>query len=777
MGGKAVSSVHIVSNPIVTIARLLYAHSSIIDHEAIRPHGVKKKTIDFLVEQALERQEDPRFTGSMEKYKLYMDGHSKNTTLLGGGMLENLRILVGRPFMFLGFENRVLEDRYGRVGKSGVDDFSTQTEFVKHLLHDIYRRARNHEKEGLRSVVWYRMGVYDFPFVIEEVVENGMNKVRIRNPFSDIADVVGDILVKGGKTGLGDQVRYVGDTSRQGNYRFSDTAFSGERFTKRCRSIPGYLENLHHAYEKKHGAVPIEDFEKLCKVAIRINKEIIRQKYSCIIDALDLDELTCYMLQGDFSRELLTKIREDVRVPGIKLLQDTSNMPDRGVLEAQALNRLSGWVVARFKQDGQRIKPIIVPRRKYKHQPAYGHAIQMPAIRTLGTAKQIDDGLKGMDHESLDILKKEIKTKRFYISSIEVILVRLNNQNFVVETELGQTQWQDILAGRTVHPLPVQDMRRRTRALADSYTRPSNAGNKCELHRYISMYPPERWDGMGDSDASKAGIAIHTIANELLTKQHMELPKYGIRSVPRDRYCEVPIAHEFRPSEEEWDAAESEIILGLDKTDSEFYSEMLRILVGMREEGTVIVDGGSPDGVAIIDEGQEPVIIDFKRRVASMEQVKYFSAQTSRYAMAVMQGKGIEAEHFYTAIVQTPYTPAPFLGLEMDVEGLLREQVIRIRQVRVDGDFLRQVRQGLILEHVGNITLHEDPDLGRELVKIYMQRSKHNRPSCHECFANNAKYGSYQCRYLLEDKKELWDGTQVEEEPGNVAAVSDVKKK
>ena len=68
-----IPTIHILSNPIGSLAKLLYTNSNFFNLNSLKPSGVRKADLEFLLEYGLGRQKDTRFTKIFEKYKLYMD--------------------------------------------------------------------------------------------------------------------------------------------------------------------------------------------------------------------------------------------------------------------------------------------------------------------------------------------------------------------------------------------------------------------------------------------------------------------------------------------------------------------------------------------------------------------------------------------------------------------------------------------------------------------------------------------------------------------------------
>ena len=746
-----INSQDVLSNPLGSLARILYTNSQIVvPTEIQRPSGVRKADLDFLLEQATAWQDNSRFKGVLKKYKLYMDE-----------MLSNIDLLVGKTLIFLDIENQCLETEQGRFSKQCVDDFGVESEFAKYFMRH-YNERSDIVKANMRNMVFWRISPYDFPFMIddegvktniagENESDGSENEVRIYNPFGAMAEFTNALLDETkSKSRLGDSQRALHEQISNGNYRFANHIFSVSEFRDRCKA-QGFFPLLHQNYNKSHKDDPLQedDFKRLCEAAIAINREIMSLKYNKIIGQLLPDDAKVYMLEGDIARGLLQKRNPEILPVGGKLLTNTKGGPERGVLETQALNKLSGWLTARYAPEED---PVIVKKSMFADDIQFTTSIKHPYIKTLGSPKEIDEGMKDVNSEGLALLEQDIRNFGFSISSIEVILIRLNYENFLVQTEDGYMQWRDLRTNNRINPFSISDISRK----APSLIRPSNTGSKCELHKYISTVPWQFWEGLGfeDHPAAKSGNALHEISNSLPSAQFKLLEKYRIEPLRREEYCEQSIVHEYRPSSRDFLRAKEELEMRLKKTGSKFYEMMLSKLTAVQGSDTIIIDRGKPDGVAAMTFTGEPIIIDFKRRMAMYYPVQYFFEQTSRYALAVMQSKGIDARSFYTAIIQPPFSANKFIGEELPDLGNYRNQKIRMRKVDVDGEFLEKVKRDMIIEYVGNSILKEDPQAGFHLRELYKDNKPTKFPSCRRCFAN--MLSAFKCSYLLTGEKNVW---------------------
>jgi hypothetical protein len=754
-----ISSQDVLSNPIGSFARLLYSYSSIIQPDQIKlPHGTKKKDLEFLLEHSEKLFTDSRFKGVMRKYKMYMDD-----------FFDSLELFSGSEVIFLGVNNLCLEDSNGRFQQLCVDDFSPESDFVKYLVKH-YMEHDSSVKNALDTMLFMRIGAYDFPFVISNDEQNlnlSSSFPVIKNPFGFISERVNQVLEGLDLQGrLGSSERNINDIFSEANYRFSSKIISVADFRKSSKHF-GEMELLlknmkKYLPEKYHSS---EEFIKLCESAIMLNRQLFTQKYAYIIDTLSPSWMSAYMFQKDIGLGILSKTGYDIPVIGGKLLTNTKHGPVRAVLEPQALNRLSGWLTARFSQGAE---PVIVKSKKKSVESSMDlfninvdvvSSIKHPYIKTLGSPKSIDEGIKTIDPNFLRLLERDIRNYGFSISSVEVILARLNNENPMISSDMGRIQWRNAIRGLTINPYSITDI---SKVLSsEAYlTRPSNTGSKCELHKYISILPLDFWKqlSLDSNDASKSGQALHEISNSLLSEQYKMLEKYGMKSLRRREYCEVPIVHEFKPSVDDIINAEThlkrKIKSSKNPSGKKFYELMLQEISRIHDENISIYDSGKPDAVAIIEETSQPVIIDFKRRMGMYYATPYFFEQASRYALAVMQAKNLEVDSFFTVIVQTPFSANKFIGEDISDLGVYRHQKLTIRQVSTDSNFLKKVKKDLVIEYAGNRLFMVNSN-ARELVRdMYSDSPDNVHPLCPDCFAN--KQESPQCRYLLEGIGNIW---------------------
>jgi hypothetical protein len=740
--GPADHAIHVISNPISALARLLYTNEAWLPPDTqARLRGKRPSAqMEELLSKAALRQEDKRFIGPLEKYKSYMDGASKE--------LPKHR---GKQVIFLDLENLCLRSKAGNYARNCVDDFSSITEVAPDFLH-LYSRMEDKVRERMRKMIFWRLGVYDFPFTLIEEPSLG-----IVNPFAAVAEEVDDSMSDRGKSTLGSSLRYAHDSKSQANYHFSPVIFSEQAFNK-FTSRAENLQSMMQAYNKKHDPLSEAEFLKMMSTAIKLNRKLCKMKYELLCDRLGIEEPYAYMLQGDIGMDLLRGANQNTTVIGGKLLQDAKNMPLAGVLEPQALNRLSGWLVARYEGT----TPVVVKAKRSIPLPELVRSIKHPFLTTLGSPSDSNHAIDHMDAKALEWLNYDTKLYSFGIAPIEVVLVMLNYGNFSVYTKDGITPWSDLRQGK-IQPLPIKHLStflRRPQFPGDegALLRPSNSGSKCEYHRYLNVISTNHWKNEGlifeQNEYAMSGSAMHTISNALQTTQHLRLPEVGIRAVERQEYCEVPISAEFTPNADHWGMAEQFLRKKHELSGSPLHKEMLDMLFASQATGIKISDGGSPNAVAIMEDTNELVINDFKRRMATYVPVQSFFQQTSRYALMLQQLLGLESKSFYSVIIQTPYSPNKFLyDPIMPAEGRYRSQVHRIRKINFDEQLMVHVGANMILEYLGGVIFSKDLSKGSLARQMYAYGAP-GAADCKNCFAN--KHDSYPCHYSLTGEKGPW---------------------
>ncbi len=743
-----IPTVHIVSKPIGAVARLLYTHSSIIDPEDISPKNVKKDSVKEVLDIALEFSEQKKFKDTMEVYSLYMNGFKDDEGQGFDGFFDNIQKLRGKQFIFLDFQNLCLENKYGSFQKQCIDDFSTLSETADYLM-DIFEDPQTSDtiRDAMKEIVFYRLSTYDFPFMI------GDNpSTKIHNPLSSVVDEISGFMEDKKKRQLGSQERFFEDISTEANYKFSLFILSQKHFNELSDSS---IESMLDGYNKHlKEEISMDHFLDLNKAAIAINREIVRMKYEWILGTLDIESPLAYMLQGDVGRKILLDISPNTGVIGEKLLHDTKNLLQGGVLEPQALNKFTGWLKARYDISA---KPIIVSGKDTQQVIEKESSVSHPYTKSLAYPDELSRLIDCMDQKAIKLLEQDVSNFQFGVEGIELAILRLNQENFLVHTDNGDTQWLDLTKDCTIQPYSITDVSENMKKII----RPSNTGSKCEFYKFISIFPRIFWSWVKDNEAAISGNALHTISNELKTRQHELLSKYDILPLEREDYCEVPILHRFSPSDSDLNLVENHLLIRLSQSNNEFYNKMLHKLEELKDEGRIIIDGGQPDGMAVVEQTGQPVVIDFKRRMASYYPVQYFYEQTARYGLAIIQAKELDVDSFYTVIIQTPFHPNKFSGKTSYDKGIYRNQTFRIRKTDIKSQFAQKVKRNMILEYLGNQLFIEDVSNGLDLVKMYRFTKPHSKfARCDYCFGNSE--GSERCSYLLTGRTELWDGQKID---------------
>jgi hypothetical protein len=739
------SSINSISSPISALARLLYTNMSFLDVDGLISKGiagVRSDDLEFLIEQALDRQHSNMFVGTLEKFRRYMDE-----------IYYSIPKLAGKDIILLGAANKGLYSEIGFLKHVNTDDFCTKTDVAPAIV-DIYDQYADKVKKGIReNAVFWRIAPFDMPFLIRD----SKKETYIINPFHDRVQSVNSNMQDKDKTGLGDFKRYKSDGQREESYSISEVIFSIKKFHK---AFPehNYLEALYDDYsstyaETIYGNISIEYFQKLCESAIRINREILKRKYENIFGRLDIDKVYGYFIAGDVANDILSLIEKDgayeKSIIGEKLLQDTKYMPLLDVLEPQALNRLSGWFNAKYGDETT--SPVIVQKRVPQERHELHRSLKHPYIYTGMPAENLDELLEDVPTDQLAALEKDVAKYQFRISPIEVHLYFLNVNNYRVYTdkEFGAVDktWSNIRGGSKVQPLLIRDVERQE----TKYIRPSNQSQKCEYSKYLSVRGTSDLDIVIESnDYAKAGTLLHKISNTLDAGQQRFLGDVGLMQMERLSYSEVPIAFEFKPTEKDFINASMHLEKRFANTHNPLYSDALDRLSMLDNTNLTILDNGSPDGVAIIEDSRIPVIIDFKRRIGRYFPVHSFFEQTVRYAFAVIQSKKLETDRFYSVIIQTPYSSIKY-GTRTDFfdKGNYRHQKIVVQEIMLNSAFTDKVRVDMLSEYVTNKIFFGDPRLGLLARELY----KHEH--CDNCFQN--KNNDYRCRYILEGAKKIWD--------------------
>ena len=185
-------SINSISSPISALARLLYTNMSFLDVDDLISKGiagVRNDDLEFLIDQALHRQDSSIFIGTLEKFKQYMDE-----------MYFSVPKLSGKDIMLLGGANKGLYSEIGFLKHVNADDFCTKTDVAPAIV-DIYDQYADKVKKGIReNTVFWRIAPFDMPFVIRD----SKKETYIINPFHDRVQFVNSVMQEKNKAGLGD---------------------------------------------------------------------------------------------------------------------------------------------------------------------------------------------------------------------------------------------------------------------------------------------------------------------------------------------------------------------------------------------------------------------------------------------------------------------------------------------------------------------------------------------------------------------------------------------
>ncbi len=747
------ASIYSLSNPISTFSRLSYANECFIDPSKIFPKGHKTGTLEFLVDQANDRKEEKIFQRVMEKY-----------LLLNNAVAENLHKIKDKDLIWLGMFNLGLESPLGFFKHVNTDDFCTKTDFATYLM-DIYMQSSPEVQEAMGNIVFYRHGPFEFPFMIKED-ERG---VKIVNPFFEEIGKINSLLEERGKTPLGDNERYYDDDQRLENYNVAATVFSIKKFNEQVNKEPYYLETLYYIYKSKYqetlyNVQDMDEFKRLCEAAIAMNREILKQKYATIFKELDLKVYDGFFTAGNVANDVVDGIIKN-EMPGLKkhiiggmVLQDTKNIPIRGVLEAQALNRLSGYLNAKYGDIGS--EPAVFKQKAFSTRHELHTSASHPYIYAGEETSDIEKELKDISADDIRKLERDIIKYQVRISPIEVVVYFLNENNFPVHGDLrADKTWQKTKQGK-VMPLDISSLFDESPRM----TRPSNSSQKCPFIKYINVIEKEYPFEIKKNDAAISGSVRHKIANELGVNQKNFLEKIGLTLIDRGKYCEVSIRNNFSPTQYDWNLAVGLLDGKYSETGNPLYMMAIDKIDELQDQNITIDDGGRPDAVLIT--GNSPIIVDFKRRVSRYYPVPSFFEQASRYGMMVINGLKLDTDRMYVAIVQTPYSSTKYLDIASDIDtkdfmksfyvnkplfdkGNYRHEKIRMREISLESAFMDKVKAEWISEWVMNKHMFSiDESLGLKA------RESYAGTLCDKCFSNTKL--DYRCNYILTGRQEPW---------------------
>ncbi|GIU69422.1 MAG: hypothetical protein KatS3mg002_0658 [Candidatus Woesearchaeota archaeon] len=747
------ASVHSLSNPLSAFSRLYYTHEKWINPEKLLIKNHEKKNLEFLIEQALDDNERKKYSGSVEKY-----------LLINEAVRENIHKIKNNDIIWLGLYNLGLESPLGFFKHVNTDDFCTKTDFARYLI-EIYMKSDKSVQEAMEQIIFYRHGPFEFPFTIKRDSKG----VKIINPFIEEVKKINYFLKKRGKTPLGDNERYYHDDNRLENYNIAASIFSIKKFNEQVNKEPYYLEALFHSYNGRYERTKyvirnISDFKKLCETAISLNREILRQKYSAIFSDLELKTYDAFMIEGNVANELINgiikKYNKDLKkhIIGEKLLQNTKNIPIRGFLESQALNRLSGYLNAKYGIPNS--IPAIIETKKFHKRHDLFISRDYPYIYAGENTTDIDSEIKEISDEDIKKLENDIIKYQVRISPIEVIIYFLNENNFPVYSDSNKDKtWQNLKKGK-VMPLDISIIKDDSARI----TRPSNCSVKCSFLKYINVVEKNYPFEIKKEDSAVSGSLRHKIANQIGENQKKFLERIGLEAIDRDKYCEVKIKTYYRPKEHDWNITEEFLKKKYLKTENKLYAMALEKITILKDSDTVIDDGGSPDAVLIMD--NSPIIVDFKRRVARYYPVPSFFEQAARYGLMIVNELNIDTDRIYTVIVQTPFSSTKYLDmLSFDDtkdflsslnkrtifdKGNYRHEKIRIKEIMLNSNFINKVKAEWISEWIINKHLF----LNNESLGM-LERQYHKNYLCKNCFANTEK--DFRCNYLLTGRMHPWE--------------------
>ncbi len=728
-----IDSVHILSDPLRTMSVLIYLHQGFVDPLEVRPHGVRSDDLEFLLEESFQRW-DSRFIGVWEKELMYMQGDKDFP-----GVLNTLERLRKRPLIVFDSVNLCLEDKHGRLKKSGVDDFSSTTE-VAPLIMRLYTHGL---EQSLQDTMGLRFVPVDFPF---EIGSQG-DSVWIENVFRDIAENTSRHMIAKNKRPFGDSIRYRGAIDSESNYLFHPSIISPTDMKERF-GLAGFLE-LNHS--KVYETIPdIDDYKRLVIAAVKYNREFLKHKYRRVFEIISPESVIAYMLQGDIGREILDDTRDilqDARVitPGGGLLQNTKFKPVRGVLEPQAIFRLVGYYTAILGSKGIQLK-VDLDDSEYEPSKGIYRTARYPFIIALGPSN-LEEKISEIPEQELAAFRQDAKNFEVAAETIEDIIARrLNKGNFTVHTRFAkEVPWREIRSDKLVLPHRIADLS--NQELVDQRTvRPSNSHSKCAFAKWLGMFPPEHWEGMRSTHEAMSGNAIHQIGCQLQTDEYLQFVEWGLPSIPRREYCEVPLAHFVEPSEYQLEIAEN-VVEQVRQTNplNPIYQKIEQRLQ-RRQDLDNIIDGGQPDAVAEV--GNSIILLDYKRLMYTFYPKKSILRQMSRYWMMVDDLENASSEVFYLGIIQTPFSALRIMNKSQSFPQRYRPMKLNLHQFT--RDYIDHIVADVVIEHLGNQIISEDAELGWS-IRHHSQRMG----LCENCFSNIEE--SPKCRYTLEGVMKPWD--------------------
>lgn len=728
------SSTHLLSNPIGSLSKLLFTQQAFINDFNFKVNGLKKDLNQDLIARALERFDDKKFTSSLEKYSLYMNAVD-----------ESLNRFKNKHVIFLDLLAPTLVSKETNFRRSGVDDFNGLNRFPDYLFEKIYLTASSKVKEALKEeIIFWRLSPYDFPFRFDEVKGTPI----IRNLFEEEGKEISDYLSAKNKSTLGNQSRLYKEHMAIGNYKFSPALYSVMSFRKNLR-LAGGLELLMSSYKKVYGDITREEFIKRAEGSARINYALLKEKYKNIISRLEPNKTTAYMLKSTKSYDLLSSI-QDIEIPGNGLTSPARTISFSGELGDAAFGRLAGYLRALYDPTGP--LPKIDTEKKTTileegRSQVYPYSINL-------VKSDIDTSFEKYDLNSRLFLENDVRNYQFGVQSMESILYDLNTHDYKVILPDGRIgRLRELVGESKIQPFDVRGIRRGERGL----TRPSNSSGKCEISFVLSMKEENFWPNeIKNNKASQSGLALHHLGNEVSTNQKKYLSTIGLKPLSRTAYCEVPLCYEFNLTNKQWNNFEDLIDLKIANTENDFYKELKKYYIDARNKNISFKDGGSPDGVLMIENEKAPMIVDFKRRMSLFYPVQSFFTQISRYALALKHNIKDIGDHFYLNIVQRPFSPNQFLGREANIDsGIYRKPTQVIKRVDYDSEYIDSVYERVAFETLCAKLINEKPEIALNLRTIYNSKLKNSKVSCDNCFSNQQE--DFKCNYLFTGKKTPWE--------------------
>lgn len=801
---NSIPSIYLTSNPIRGFFQLMKTNKSFFDLNNIKIRGFSKKSLETLIEAYGGVESRVHFKGQNALYNEYEEL-----------VAQNIDKIKGKPLLFLGVINRGLRDKTGTYKQVNLDDFSNLTDFFPRFANDIYLPSDQDGRDYWEQIVFKRIGLFDFDWQVA-----GGDNAYMFNPFEEevaTANIFRRIYWEENHRPegwlLGSTIRAPADFTKA-NYKINENIISPKVFKKNIQNYRSdaenedYIEALFSRFKKAYDKADRKTFVDLCFDTIVINRAILREKLKWYIKNTDQynvrlygkPQVTYYDIMGDPAkailelavRDLNDEIIENNKTKGTSnplfefdvvrggILQNTKMLPLGGPLEAEALNALAARGQAiKGKTD---IKPVIVKNLHEEKTIRLKKSSKYPQIRAGAPLWDIESDLEKVDKQFVRMADESTRINlEVSVMTSEVLLYVLNTRTFEVDGGDITLDWQKDVLGYVpkhassgnlfpVEPAKVQPLDLTT--FFDDrprFIRPSSSSSKCLLHTVWNTKPLDQFPpGFESPRSAIEGNIIHAIFNEFGVNQKGWLSTQGITPMEKQKYCEVPIRHNYQPTDEEYahvkETIEKKIkqsenkfkryhstILEYEReSDINFYQLMIDELMRAKANRTIIVDGGKPDFVGIIEPEGIVVIGDMKRRVGTYYANPSFPIQTARYGIPI--SKALGKEKYYTIIVQTPAGPRyNKKELTYDV-GNYRKQTIRIKENKFYSDHYYLVTDRIIMEYLGRTIVERDQDTGY----FFRDLKKHeNNTGCGGCFANLDK--KYLCNWFMTGRQGKWE--------------------